>query len=306
MYFPYLRGKQFEIEALLEVPVAVYGNTLPILEPVNIAKPRLFERLRTQNVPLVLITNPFHPAGSALSSAAIQGLITNQLNGHTSLLLGFIIDSRFSVAALNTFLTSNAGIGKVLIFRNVPLAANLAAIQGAIATHPVQYIVFDETKTDANTRAAFPAHPNRVLLTDGFQRHDSNINYPAVSTFRSNYSNYRASGWVGIGDYLTIGDNFQSGGGPVFVVSLHVSKVTPQGIVVHHFSSVTNQAIRGLGPQKFAEANGLLVTSPETIPLTTSGIDYFRDWHRRSHNPQLGAAKKASIIHHIETMSALV
>jgi hypothetical protein len=34
MYFPYLRGKRFEMLALLEVPIATYQNMLPIVEPV--------------------------------------------------------------------------------------------------------------------------------------------------------------------------------------------------------------------------------------------------------------------------------
>jgi hypothetical protein len=306
MYFPYLRGKQFELEALLEVPSTIYRNTIPILEPVNISRPRLYERLKTQGSPLVLITNPYYPTGSALSVPEVQNLVNNQLINYPSLLLGFLIDVRFSIAELNTFLTSNLGIRKVLVFRNNPLQPIITAIQAAITSNPIEYIIFDETKTNAATRGSFIAHPRKVLLTDGFQRQDRNIDYPPVSTYTSLYNSYRADGWTGVGDYLTIGDNFQAGGGPVYVVSLHVTKLSPQGLVVYHFSSTSNQTIRGLAPQKFTEANGALVTSPEITPLVSSGIEYFRDWHSRAHNPQLGAAKKASLIHHIEIMSSLV
>ena len=306
MYFPYLRGKQFELEALLEAPATVYRNTLPILEPVNVSRPKLYERLAKQGIQLILIMNPYYPAGAPLSTADVQSLVNNELSAHPSLLLGFIVDTRFSISELSSFLTVNPAARKVLVFRNNPLQTNITAIQAAIARDPVEYIVFDETKTNSITRGAFATHTRKCLLTDGFQRQESNINYPAVSAFTSHYSTYRANGWIGIGDYLTIGDNFQPGGGPVFVVALHVTKLSQQGLVVHHFSSTSHQKIRGLGPQKFAEANRSLVTSPEIISLVSAGIDYFRDWHRRSHNPQLGAAKKASIIHHIEMMSALV
>ncbi len=38
MYFPYLRGKQFELEALVNVNPGVYSNTIPILEPISTSK----------------------------------------------------------------------------------------------------------------------------------------------------------------------------------------------------------------------------------------------------------------------------
>jgi hypothetical protein len=308
MYFPYFRGKQFELEAILEAPTAIYNNTLPIVEPVNLSTRNLnlFQQINTQGVPLILITNPYHPSRTPLSSADIQSLITTQLAGHTTLSLGFIVDARFSSANLTSFLTSNRRINKVLIFRNDPLPATVTAIQRALSTHTDSYLVFDENKTSALTRASFLSHTAKVLLTDGFQRHDANVHYPNMSTFTSNYSTYTANGWIGIGDYLTVGDHFQEGGGPVYVVALHVTKATSQGVMVHHFVSTTNQTIRGQGPLKFAEANHALVTSSHVRPLRTMGVGYFRNWHSTSHNPSLGAAKKASMINHMEIMSSLV
>jgi hypothetical protein len=228
------------------------------------------------------------------------------LNAHPALLLGFIIDARFTIRQLTTFLAGNVNRNKVLMFRNNPISPTVALIQAAIAASPVEFIVFDETKTNSTTRGAFAAHRRRILLTDGFKKQDANVDYPRVSAFTSNYGIYRADGWHGVGDYLTIGDNFQPGGGPVYVVALHVTKLTPHGLVVHHFTSTSSRTVRGLAAVKFSEANTALVTSRETAPMASVGIEYFRDWHHRSHNPQLVAAKKASIIHHMETMSALV
>ncbi len=308
MYFPYFRGKQFELEAIIEAPSTIYTNTVPIVEPVNLSTRNLnlFHRINKQALPLILITNPYHPSRSPVSLADIQALITTQLAGHPSLLLGFIVDARFSSTNLTTFLTSNRRLDKVLVFRNDPLPSTITAIQRALSTHTISYLVFDENKTSALTRSNFLTHTGKVLLTDGFQRHDANVNYPTMSTFTSNYSNYNKNGWVGIGDYLTVGDHFQEGGGPVFVVALHVTRSTPQGLVVHHFLSTTNQTIRGQGPLKFAEANLALVSSNHVKPMKTIGISYYRNWHSTSHNPQLGAAKKASMIHHMEVMSLLV
>lgn len=310
MYLPYLRGKQFELEALLNVPTAVYANTLPILEPISSPKggnnKRLYTSLATQGIPLILVMNPFYPQGHRFTTARVQQIVDNELATHPSLTLGFLIDQRFNLADLNAFLTSNPNLGKAIIIRVNPLPADLNAIQLAIGAHPVQYIVFDDKRTNNATRNTFNAHPGRMLITDGFQRQDRNSDYPAVSTFDSNYSTWGGNGWSGIGDYLSIGDHFQDGGGPAYVVTLHLSIESPTGILMHHFSSTTNSNIMGLTPQKFAEANDLLVNHPDVAPLTSSGLNLFRGWHAAAHNPSLGAAKQASLMHHIELLSGII
>lgn len=303
MYFPYLRGKQFELEALLEVSPTVYRNTLPIVEPVSIPRSKLYDRLAKQKVPLILIMNPQY---GVLDTNGVQQIVDGDLSTHPSLVLGFIIGTNFTAAALNTFLANNPSRSKALIFRYSPLPTDISNIQRRISAHPVQYIIFDDRKSNSHVRSAFNSHPNKVLVTDGFQHQDKNANYPSSSTFDSNFGSWRGSGWFGIGDYLTIGDRFNEGGGPVYVVSLHITTRNGAGLLAYHFSSTVSSTIKGLAPIKFAQANDLLVNSRHISPLRSSGLALYRNWHSTSHNPQLGAAKKASIMHHIELMSSLV
>ncbi|MGN6394938.1 MAG: sce7725 family protein [Mucilaginibacter sp.] len=306
MYFPYLRGKQFELEALLEVNPNVYQNTIPILEPITLARRRLYSNLTTQNIPLILVTNPFYSRTRPLTAAQIQNVIDNELSTHNSLVLGFIIDQRFDIADLNTFLTANATRRKAIILRNNPIPTNLTAIQSLIGTHSVDYIIFDEVKTTPRTRAFFSSHPQRVLLTDGFQRQERNADYPLDSAFDSIYDSWATDGWFGTGDYLTIGDFFRDGGGQAYVVTLHVTVPTLSGILIHHFSSTSYSTSPTFPALKFSEANRLLNTSTAVIPLNSNGLTLYRNWHIANFFPGLGAAKKASIMHHIELMSTLV
>jgi hypothetical protein len=306
MYFPYLRGKQFELETLIALPMPFFGNTLPILEPISLGRRKLYTTLAREARPLILIVNPQYPNATPLNTTILQGLIDTELATHPALTLGFIIDQRFSAARLNTFLASNPERAKALIFRNNPIPADLAAIQAAIATQPVQIIIFDESRTSVATRNIFNAHPYRVLLTDGFQRQVRNSDYPGVSVFASNYNSWVANGWQGIGDYLTVGDYFQDGGGPAYVVTLHLTVQHGANLLVHHFSSTVHATVQTFTAAKFHEANGYLVGSPYVVPLNSTGLDLYRDWHARVHNPQLGQAKKASMLHHIELMSTIV
>ena len=43
MYFPYLRSKQAELDALLNVKESVYSTTIPIIEPVSLKRFKLIK-----------------------------------------------------------------------------------------------------------------------------------------------------------------------------------------------------------------------------------------------------------------------
>jgi len=305
MYFPYFRGKQFELETLLEVSPAVYSNTIPIVEPINFAKRRLYAQLANRSISFILIVNPFYPT-LRLTTAQVQDVIDNELNRLEGLVLGFIIDSRFDSTELSDFLLENPMRGKALIFQNNPIPRDLTAIQDALAGTPVSYIIFDSHKTNDITRSAFIAHPQPVIITDGFVHMNRNADYPPVSTFTSRYNTWRGEGLHGIGDYLSVGDQFSEGGGPAYVVTLHLTIREGANLLMHHFSSTVHSTVQTFTAAKFLEANTNLVGSPFVMPLTSGGLLMYRDWHARTHNPQLGAAKKASMIHHMELMSSIV
>ena len=308
MYFPYLRGKVFELEALTEVSQNVFSNTVPIIEPINVTTrgKGLYRTIVSRLAPFILIMNPVHLTRNPLTTAAVQDLVDTTLQNHTSLNLGFIIDENFNLGRLSAFLASNPTRAKSLIFRHSPFPAEIQSIQTAIITHPVTYIIFDDRTVDNPTRNAFANHSGRVLITDGFQRKQRNADYRAASSFASNFPTWRNNGWAGIGDYLTMGDHVNDGGGGAYVITLHITRSAQNGITTHHFSSTYQPTVQGLAAPKFAEANALLVTSPDFVSLNSSGLILYRSWHNTQHNPQLGAAKKASMMHHIELMSTLV
>lgn len=309
MYFPYLRGKQFELQALLGVSPAVYSNTLPIVEPVKITGanyPASYNSLAQRRIPLILVTNP--QAGD-LSSATVQtALIDGRLQAHPDLTLGFLVTQRFSVADLDGFLGANPMREKVIIFRFSPDIPTLNVIAARIQRIPVKYVIFDERKAGAApVMAAFAWHTGRVILSDGFQRQERNADYPPNSAFYS-YVDTRASmGMVGFGDYLTIGDIYREGGGPVYVVALHMTVPGSSGIASYHFTSISNPGSPGIPGPKFLEAGNAMINSVAASTLLPStGLAMYSNWVANSHYPGLGQAKQASIQHHIEVMSSLV
>jgi hypothetical protein len=89
-------------------------------------------------------------------------------------------------------------------------------------------------------------------------------------------------------------------------VTLHLTIQAGKRLEMHHFSSASHPSTKGLAPIKFAEACRALVSSAHVAPLNSTGLDLYRDWDARGHNPTLGAAKKASLQHHIELLSRII
>ncbi len=308
MYFPYLRAKEFELKALLDLSPIIFQKVLPILEPVNLKKPKMYGRIASEDRPFILITNPVNGSERPNSATIQRVLIDGELSGNTDIRLGFVVDRNYQHSELLSFLTRNPGYRKSIIFQFTPLPSEITAISSSIhASGEVEHLIFDDSKAKGSLRTALKWFPSKILVVDGFQRPDRNADFPIKSSFESPFSSWYADGYTGFGDYVIIGHKHAEGG-IVRVVALHVTAPpNKDGIVIHHFKSTVFSTKPGAPAPKFKEANGLLTTSAivRAIP-STSGLDKFHDWQFKDHFPTLGGAKQASIQHHIEIMAALV
>lgn len=304
MYMPYLRGKQFELEAIIDLPSKIFRNTTPIIEPVSSKRKNQFRRIAEANIPLVLVVNPYHPKHNEVPEADIHSLITETFKKNTAFALGYLVDNRFDILHLQKWLNVYGLTHSfVLIFRSEPHSNVLNAIKKTIKEVDVLYFVFESRLSHSPSQMYFEG--SRILISDGFQREDRNADYADSSSFTSIYSNFVSLGWKGFGDYATVGDHFREGGGPVYVVTIHVTTPVNKDITTYHFSSTINSTLKAQAPIKFADALQNLVNGCKKIK-TTTGLEIFYDWHDRGHFPGLGAAKKASIMHHIEMVSSKI
>jgi hypothetical protein len=308
MYFPYLRAKEFELKALLDLPLSTFQKVLPILEPVNLKKPKMYGKLSKEERPFILITNPSNGSDRPSSAIIQRTLLEGELLDNREVRLGFIVDRDYQHSELVDFLAGNPGYHKSIIFQFTPVPDEVAVISASIqASQEVEHLIFDEIKAKSSLRAALSWFPNKVLIVDGFQRPERNADFPANSSFESPFSSWYADGYTGFGDYVIVGQKY-SEGGMVYVVALHVTAPpTRNGIIIHHFKSTILSDKKGVAAPKFKEANELLTSSPVIRALpSTSGLAKFNDWQLQDHFPTLGGAKQASIQHHIEVMAELV
>lgn len=307
MYYPILKGKQFELAALKELVGHIpAGNVCPILEPVN------------------LTLGPLATTIAELTAAGITSwVVINPSQGE------FVSGSGSNIAVplITCLATFGSGAGAFLPCVKVRDATDASAITllRSLTTPFVAYVegvitpalnldlmrasvvALNPEKTD---HSIWSGLPNVVLFHDGFDKKSRNLDYGLESFYSDYHTKYRSHpNAVGFGDYTILGERFSEGGGPAYVVTLHLSYLDNARLnqmYVRHFSSYSDNDSQSDPGGKFREALDLLVShvsANSTKFVNTAGLQDFITLHGTRHYPGLGVVKKISIKHHIQTLS---
>ena len=305
-YFPYFRGKQFELIAIKETASLIAeANFTPIIEPVReslTGLERALDALTAADGSAIVVVNPdcgdFSDDGSPIIKFLQGGYLER------GVLAGVLLSGDLSARGLSELLDRvecqrlafiHAGFNDDLVVNREIEDRNLDVLN-----------IFDETAAGMLYRRRFTQRP-KILLSDGFVQSKNSL-YPSVERFSDLHVTYPERGLNGFGDYLIIGDNYSETGGPAWAVAIHITYVDcdREGeMFIHHFKSDSNDTPVDPGG-KFLEALEKLideVNSPETKVFQSTAIDEFRDLYARKHFPGLGYVKKLSVIHHLETIA---
>lgn len=295
MYYPYLRAKSEELNSLLELDLI--ANVIPILEPIsletNISK---FKRLIAKNVHFVLVINP--QAVQLSIEDIIDGFVNGVLNEYDNYSIAYILHNASTQAELQLF-HQIPDRNKYLIhrvdFNNLRLLDDVN----------VNFHVFCESLVTEGYINSIDSL-NKIILLDGFDRLQRNADYPLESFFSNLHFTYVHNGFIGIGDYLTQGDNFSVGGGPANAVAIHLTILRNNEVYIRHFIS-DNREGRGRTAEKFYEAlTHLIRFVDENDVLETSAILNYRDLFEREHYPGLAVNKRYSLKNHVEQISSII
>lgn len=307
MYHPILKGKQFELAALRELVGHIpSSNVCPILEPVNSNLGPLattVSELTTAGIASWVVINP---SQSEFTGGAGSN-ITAALNAHLATLgdgTGSFIpcvkvrdaSDASAIALLRTFATPFVAYVEGII---TPLLVTDLMRASVVVLNP--------QKTGHSSWAGFP---RVVLFHDGFEKKSRNLDYRAESSYSNLHNEYRLyPNAIGFGDYTVLSERLSEGGGPAFVVTLHLSYLDPSRLIamyVRHFSSYSDNDSQSDPGGKFREALDLLIAHILAYPanfVNTAGLQDFRNLHGTRHYPGLGVVKKISVKHHIQTLS---
>lgn len=308
MYYPYFRGKQFELLALREAAtVLADASFVPIIEPVReslTSLERALQAITDAGGRAIVIVNPRHGDHKA-DGVNISAFLEQNYRGNDAISTGLLLLNSTSSDQAIALTQSHADHSQAVIHAGFTEPKPLATAIGAGMTATTN--IFIEDQANMLYRRHFDGS-TRVLIRDGFEQ-KKNADYGPIDSFSDLHITYGDLGMQGYGDFLTVGDRFSEGGGPAYAVAIHLTYIDPDNddaMFVYHFTSDTNDTPTDPAG-KFAQALAKLIDrleSGNSKLLETSAIDEFRRLYEVGHFPGLGYIKKLSIRHHIETLAA--
>ncbi len=312
MYYPYLRGKQFELIALRElseIMAEAPQKISPVIEPVKNSSTlkTTISELKNKDINFNIILNPL--VGDLVDSTAdIVEILAGEVDGYSNFQLAIIIDSKTTVSDVNDIVSdvSFSISGFSLIHFGINKDVN-DIIDSLERTAPVKNNFIYFNKTSRRYYRNFPSD-TRIGLDDYFNSLSKNSDYLSVSDsqFSEEHLFYAGDGYKGFSDFLTIGDNYSETGFLPYAVAIHLSYIEADKIRVKHFVSESNEDTSDIAG-KFLEAIKKLVDWCNDSGIEeTKGISEFKDLHARGHFPGLGSIKKLSAMHHIELVKNLI
>jgi len=309
MYYPFLRGKQYELIMLREMAAKISkSGIVPIIEPVkkNFSSLRkTLDKLVENNCRFIIVSNPSVGELKENSAALFEEIIKNYPIRNNNLSIALILSPASSLEDAERFIRT--GDGKISFIHSgfsegSKLASLIAKLGAKIEEH-----IFADSEDNILYRRHFKTD-KRILIKDGF-RSQKNSEYPLSESFSELYLTYNELGMNGFGDYLIAGKEFREGGGPAYAIAIHLTYIEPEAdgiICVKHFKSTRVNTPKDPAG-KFLEALEKLIKDCNSNPniLNTEAVKEFRSLYERKHFPGLGYVKKLSMQHHIELISSL-
>lgn len=311
MYYPYFRGKQFELITIREMAkLLAEKEFIPLIEPVRESLGGLKKTLSAVSDAggrAIVIVNPYH-GDHQEDGASISGLLQENFENVDNISAGILLRSDMTVDTAMACYDQHVDHHPVLIHAGFTAPKALAVeLKGDI---PSLANIFIEDHANTLYRKHFEGS-TRILVRDGFKRRkNSEFAKIPIEEFSELHLTFQSDlGMNGFGDFLTVGDVYSDGGGPAYAVAIHLTFIDPAAdevMYIYHFVSTTNDTPTDPAG-KFAQALAKLIImldSGTSHILETEAIKEFRDLHAKGHFPGLGYVKKLSMKHHIETLAA--
>ncbi len=312
MYFPYVRGRQYELLALREL---VANNLLgekiiPIVEPVKLS-PTLVNMMAEfikANHPISIIRNP--TVGNFLSDyqkvkqdskeATYRDKFEKQYKD-TNIIKSVIIQN--SCHELLDYWGEHDIVKKQDM---LVIATNRDWLwlyeKYFESEYPKFALMPDESVFRRKIRR------NKVLLVDKFKKQERNADYQDVTDefFSDNHIYYTDDGFVGFSDYSIIGDEYSDSGFAPYAVAIHIVYFADdKSLRVKHFVSDSNEDTTNPALKFYQAVEKLAKWYRNEKPNIemTFGLKAFLDHYDNQTYPGLGTVKKLALMHHLELMS---
>ncbi len=307
MYFPYFRGKQYELIAIREsAQLLNQAGFVPIIELVKESLggiKKALDQIAEAGGKTIVLLNPDHGFYRG-NGNAISDLIEEQYSDNQNISLGILLNESTEQEEIINLIEKHEGRVSSIIHAGYSEAKSLANF---LTEKELNFRhIFSEEYSGKLYRKHYDDF-ERVLLRDGFQKR-TNRDHPETEFFSDLHVTFNDEGMDGFGDFLIVGDEYSESGGPAYAVAIHMTYIDSNKddeMHIHHFKSIRQDDAKDPAG-KFAEALQELVNEVDrggTQLFHSHAIDEFLDLHQRQHFPGLGYVKKLSMMHHIETLA---
>ena len=301
MYFPYFRGRQYELIALRELldNPNYSQNIIPIIEPVK-ASPTLFNTIEAyvkKNRKLIIIVNP--QVGSFDLERRNKKEFSekyDQLINSENIQICFLLKVKNQEKNIFTEKKYNKENAYALFYNH----DSSILFEEIKKIYNVNYLFVSESSVVRRNSVA-----NRILLRDKFNKCERNSDYEKNidEFFSEDHLYYSEDGFYGFGDYSTIGDEYVESGFVPYAVAIHMVYFDKdKSLRIHHFVSDDNNS-REDTPGKFGQAIAKLCDFEDLKQYKTSAYKELIDFKEAEKYPGLGTVKRISIMHHMELIS---
>jgi hypothetical protein len=312
MYFPFLRGKQFELIALREMSdiISQHSNKIsPIIEPVKTSFSTLrltIEQLINSDINFTLILNPIVGELNTNNSLIVEYL-NQQLEEYNNFQIGFYIYNQDSVNnAIHLAREINVDFDGFTLIHSAQIP-NLDGLSGFSDINNIKYNLINSSRVSRRYHRNFD-NETRVVLDDYFNLLSRNSDYLNIpdEPFSDEHLYYIEDGYIGFSDYLTVGEPYAESGFLPYAVVIHLTYPLPDNTLnIRHFVSDSNDDTSDVAG-KFSEALDKLIEWLDSTQLNSRATEEFRQLHDSGHFPGLGYNKKLSLMHHIEIITNLI
>ena len=304
MYFPYLRGRQFELIALRELVDndRMSEKVIPIVEPVKPTSTLLktLKSFSKKKKKIVIIFNPtvgnFRKELLKLKKSDPQKAseLIDVLSNDECIMKGYIMCDEI----VNKIKDSDEKKEFVIINRT---RDDLDHYQRIFKDVPPMYSLIPDDRAYKRV-----VTESRVLLEDCFNKKERNADYSdTVDEFYSDiHLFYEEENYTGFADYTVVGEDYNESGFAPIAVVIHIIYFDNDNYArIHHFVSDSNDDIEDPA-RKFGEALDKLVKWCDSKDVAkTLGLSELYKCYEEKRYPGLGVVKKMSIMHHLELIS---
>lgn len=301
MYFPYVRGRQYELLALRELVAddLLSPSILPVIEPVKLSSTlsKTLDVFISKKKKVGVVCNP--AVGSFESDIRSTEKDINkqkfwELLNDPLIIKTHIMKENSEELISNWEKRQNVRKKDWIIINNnrdyIEIYKNIFQ-----SISPQYVLIPDDFRRKIRE--------NKVLFEDRFQKKDRNSDYQksADEFFSEDHLFYYEEGFSGFGDYSIIGKDYLETGFAPRAVAIHIVYLASDNTLrIHHFVSDSNDDIQNPA-KKFYEAVSKLAEWVEKNEVpATKGLSTFLEHQRHQTYPGLGSVKKLALMHHLE------